>query len=97
VGELAVAPQHDDFRGAGVPADPDLRVQPGGSLSAGVGEDDDPAGVFPAGLVRGLDRFFLQPGAGDDHEGQDPAQGDHTALLTQGHDLFGDPGGGGVR
>ena len=67
VGEFAVAAQHDHFGGAGVPADPDLGVEPVRGLRAGVGEDDDPAGVFPAGFVRGLDRFFLEPGCGDDH------------------------------
>ncbi len=97
VGEFAVAAEHDDLGRAGVPADTDLRVEPVRGGRPGVGEDDDPAGVFAAGFVRGLDGFFLEPGAGDDHEGQDPAQGDHAALLAQGGDLLGDFRGGGVR
>ena len=94
--EFAVAAEQDDLGGSGVAAHPDLRVEPGRGVGPGVGEDDDPAGVLPAGLVGGLDGLLFQPGLGDDHEGQHPAQGNHAALLAQRHDLLGDLGGGGV-
>jgi hypothetical protein len=84
LGEFTEAAQHDDLGRAGVPADPDLRVEAVRRGGTGVGQHDDPAGVFAAGLVGRLDRFFLEPGFGDHHEGEHPAKGDHAALLAQG-------------
>ncbi|MCY1240832.1 hypothetical protein D9M72_536980 [compost metagenome] len=90
LGELTVAAEYDHFGRAGVAAHADLGVQPGGGLGTGIGEDDDPAGVFPAGFVGRFDGLFFQPGLGDHHEGEHPSEGDHAALLAQGHDLLGD-------
>ncbi len=81
LGEFPVAAQHDDFGGSGVSADPDLGVQSGRCVGAGVGEDDDAAGVFAAGVVGCLDGFFFQAGGGDHYQGQDPSEGDHAFFF----------------
>ncbi len=60
-GQRPGQPQHHDLPGAGVAADPHLGVQPrlGGIRVAGR-HRDDPARVFVAGGVGGLDRFLEQ-------------------------------------
>ncbi|MDI2020027.1 hypothetical protein PJL18_00523 [Paenarthrobacter nicotinovorans] len=96
MGHVPVAAQDDDFRRAGVSTDADLGVQTIGAFRPGVGQDNDAAGVFPAGFIGCLDGFFFLPGLGHDNQRQDPAQGNHAALFAQGHDLLGDLGGGGI-
>ena len=70
LGEFTVPAQHDDLATLRRPRRPGSGRPDGWALEP-AREHDDPAGVFPAGLVGRLDRFFLQPGLGDDHQGQD--------------------------
>lgn len=65
------------------PASPPTRICASSVASpSGVGDQhDDPHGVLARGVVRRLDRLFLQAVGRDDHEGQHTPEGDGAALF----------------
>lgn len=93
-----VETQHDNLRGAGVPADTDLSIEPGLTLLVATQKHDDAARVLAACFVGGLDGFLGIPGVpGADDERQHSPQGDSAAGLTHLDQFLADldRGGGG--
>ena len=84
-------------RGAGVTAHADLGVEAGVGTARRRGDDDDPARVLAARVVRRLDGLLDVPLVGQDHEREDPTEGDRTALVAQAHQPLVDQVGRGVR
>ena len=80
--ELAGRAQHQHLAGAGVAAEPDLRVQVGRAVLGVVRDDDDAARVLAAGVVRGVDRLVGVPVAHRDDERQHASEGDRAALVA---------------
>ncbi len=96
-GKLTV-PLEDDYLGsAGVAANPDLRVETCVIFFRALGKHNNPARMLPARFIRRENRLLLVTRPCDDHQGQDPAEGHHSALVTQGHDFLGNLGRDGVR
>jgi hypothetical protein len=79
--ELAVQPEDDDLTRAGVPADADLGVDPRTPARRAAEDDEDAAGVFVAGLVRGGDRLLVLVLPGVDDEGQHAAERDRATAV----------------
>ncbi len=93
VGERAEETQDDDLACSGVPADPNLGVEPGRSPTVGRDDDDDAARVLAGRVIGRLDGPVRVILVGDDDEGQDPRQRHRADVVAQGDHLLGDLGG----
>ncbi|OLT15854.1 hypothetical protein BJF80_07695 [Serinicoccus sp. CUA-874] len=89
-GQVAVETEHHDLGGTGVPADPDLGVQPPAAARVGAHDHEDAGRVLPGGLARDVNGLLRELLVDDDQQGQHPAHRHGPDLVAQPDEVLGD-------